>query len=68
MHRKRHEQALGTLKASTLDALCDPLGVQYRGPGGEAIIYICVMPCKYTNISGGLFVVRRSDRLCDGID
>ena len=24
--------------------------------------------CKYTDISGGLFVVRRSDRLCDGID
>ncbi len=36
---KRDEQALGTLTASTLHALGDPLWVQYRTPGGEPIIY-----------------------------
>ncbi len=39
MRRERYEQALATLATSTLDALCDPLWIQYRRPGGEAIIF-----------------------------
>ena len=68
MRRERHEQALGALTSSTLDALCDPLGIQSLEFGGEPIIYTCVMMSNSTNISGCLFVVRSSDCLHDGID
>ena len=68
MGRKRHEQALGTRTTSTLDALCDPLWIQPRTPGGEPVIYTSVMMSNYTDISGCLFVVRSSDCLRDGID
>src|ERR1700719_2232580 len=38
VRRERHEQALRALTTSTLDALSDPLWIQYRRPGREPII------------------------------
>ena len=70
MRSECHEQALGTLTTSTLDALCDPLRMQSRAPEAEAIITIDirVMMSNDANIFGCPFVVRCSDCLRDGID
>jgi hypothetical protein len=68
VRRERHEQALGTLASSTLDALGDPLGIQPLELGGEPIIDTCTMMSNYTNIFGSLLGVRGPDCLHDGID
>ncbi len=68
MRRQRHEQALGAVTTSTLDALGDPLWVHTRAPGGEPVLCTRVMMTDSTDISGCLFVVRSSDCFRDGID
>jgi hypothetical protein len=68
VRRDRHEQAFGTLATGTLDALRDPVRIQYRASGGDPIIDNGVMMAKETAISGWLFVVRGPDGLDDGVD
>ena len=68
MRRERHEQAFGTLTTGTLDALGDPLRIQYRAPGGEPIVSIWILMFKYKKIFWCLFVMRGPDCLHDGID
>ena len=64
MRRERHEQAFGTLKTSTLDALGNPLRIHPASPGREPAHCAGMRSA----VSVVLFAVRSSNCLYDSSD